>query len=102
MHPETVGPPWEVRHVHEWLWSQALRRVRGVAALLLGLALVYNWFGLQDDLAGVLRHRYEMQVRHLQLRLSCVSDTVARSAPLAAPPGRPAVDLLSADNCARP
>lgn len=55
--------------MHELLWRLTLRRVSGLPALLLGLALVYNWLGARDDLVRVMQHRYWMQVHQLQHRL---------------------------------
>jgi hypothetical protein len=55
--------------VHEFLWRLTLRRASGLPALLLGLALVYNWLGARDDLVRVMQHRYWTQVHQLQHRL---------------------------------
>lgn len=55
--------------MHEFLWRSTLRRATRLPALLLGLALVYNWLGARDDLVRVMQHRYWTEVHQVQQRL---------------------------------
>jgi hypothetical protein len=76
--------------VQEFLWRVTLRRAAGVPGLLLGLALVYNWFGARDDLVNVMQHRYWTQVHQIQERLDRGACAVMR---------QPQINPAAIDTC---